>query len=57
MDAERRVCFCTVIFIWFTSLTTVKVGNFDHLITFMIVLKLFPNTFLKIFLHENVRVL
>jgi hypothetical protein len=36
---------------------TVKVGNFDHLMTFKIVLKLFPNSFLTIFLHENVRVL
>jgi hypothetical protein len=35
----------------FTYLCTVKVGNFDHLITCKIVLKLFPNTFLTIFLH------
>jgi hypothetical protein len=34
-----------------------KVGNFDHLITFKIVLKLFPNIFLPIFLHENSHVL
>ncbi len=36
---------------------TVKVGNFDHLATFKIILKIFPNSFLTIFLHENVRVL
>jgi hypothetical protein len=36
---------------------TVKVGNFDHLMTFKIVLKIFPNSFITIFLHENVRVL
>jgi hypothetical protein len=36
---------------------TVKVGNFDHLMTFKIVLKIFLNSFLTIFLHENVRVL
>ncbi len=35
----------------------VKVGNFDHLVTFKIILKIFPNSFLTIFLHENVRVL
>jgi hypothetical protein len=28
---------------------TVKVGNFDHLATFKIILKIFPNSFLKIF--------
>jgi hypothetical protein len=37
--------------------STVKVGNFDHLATFKIILKIFPNSFLTIFLHENVRVL
>jgi hypothetical protein len=36
---------------------TVKVGNFDHLATFKIILKIFPNSYLTIFLHENVRVL
>ncbi len=39
------------------KLGTVKVGNFDHLATFKIILKIFPNSFLTIFLHENVRVL
>jgi hypothetical protein len=27
---------------------TVKVGNFDHLYTFKVILKLFPNTFLSL---------
>jgi hypothetical protein len=36
---------------------TVKVGNFDHFTTFKIILKIFPNSFLTIFLHENDRVL
>jgi hypothetical protein len=40
-----------------TTASTVKVGNFDHLATFKIILKIFPNSFLTIFLHENVRVL
>jgi hypothetical protein len=39
------------------ALDTVKVGNFDHLATFKVILKIFPNSFLTIFLHENVRVL
>ncbi len=30
-------------------LSTVKVGNFDHLATFKIILKIFPNSFLTIF--------
>ncbi len=42
---------------WRDRNSTVKVGNFDHLVTFKIVLKLFPNSFLTIFLYENVRVL
>jgi hypothetical protein len=37
--------------------STVKVGNFDHLSSFKIVLKLFPNIFLTFFLHKNLRVL
>ncbi len=40
-----------------TDTGTVKVGNFDHLMTFKIILKLFPNSFLTIFLHGDVRVL
>ncbi len=40
-----------------TKQGTVKVGNFDHLMTFKIALKIFPNSFLTIFLHKNVRVL
>ncbi len=36
---------------------TIKVVNFDHLATFKIVLKIFPNIFLTIFLHQNDRVL
>jgi hypothetical protein len=37
------------------DLHTVKMGNFDHLSSFKIVLKLFPNIFLPFFLHKNLR--
>jgi hypothetical protein len=41
----------------YSTYGTLKVGNFDHLLTFKIVLKLFPNTLLQFFLHKNPRVI
>ncbi len=56
-QVPKNVGYGTCNFRVFLETFTVKVVNFDHLATFKIILKIFPNSFLTIFLHENDRVL